>query len=307
MRAAIRVKSLTLGGSGVGSLPAMERHGKREDLTSQKRRVRYVDPLVHGSLNLRDAYDRHVDGCKMNKGLKRPVMHAIIQFPTDLRSDDRTQDAMLKHAIAFINKTHGGKAVFAARLDRDEEGRHSVDVFYSPKYIKKTKRGEAEWISTTKHGKELCEIYREELEGRHNGKFSSGPRQVGIALQSALRDYLGCQGITLEPRQEKPNSKPDRLEAEQFKELKEEVALIEARSRHLDVRDAELSKRETYVEALIEKATELLDGLAGRLAVERDFTALKVGLASMIDHRVAYEAFEAEDLEKSDSDDFDPL
>lgn len=76
----------------------------------------------------------------MNAGLKRPAMHAIIQFPPQIRISEANERKMLQLAVQFINKTHGGDAVFAARLDRDEDGRHTVDVFYSPKYVKETKK-----------------------------------------------------------------------------------------------------------------------------------------------------------------------
>ncbi|MEJ5143688.1 hypothetical protein, partial [Gluconobacter albidus] len=62
---------------------------------------------------------------------------------------------MLNEAVAFINASHGGRAVFRARLDRDEVGRHGVDVFYAPKYEKVTRRGKVveDWISLSKFGK----------------------------------------------------------------------------------------------------------------------------------------------------------
>lgn len=200
----------------------MESHGKRLDSTSQHRRVRDRDALVYGSLNLREAYDKHVEGCRMNKGLKRPVLHALVQFPTKTKITEKNERVMLKAAVAFINETHGGDAVFAARLDRDEAGQHSVDVFYSPKYEKVTKsRGSEMWISTSKHGKEICHKHREEIERRHGGRFLTGPRQVGIAMNSEWRAFLGRYGVDLVPKKEKENSRPDRVEPEAFKAQKD--------------------------------------------------------------------------------------
>ena len=222
MSVSVRIASLSLGGAGFKTLGAMEIHGKRQDSTSQHRRVRDRDALVFGSLNLREAYDEHVEGCRMNKGLKRPVLHALVQFPTKTKITEKNERVMLKAAVAFINETNGGDAVFAARLDRDEAGQHVVDVFYSPKYEKVTKsRGSEMWISTSKHGKEICQKHREEIERRHGGKFLTGPRQVGIAMNSEWRAFLGRYGVELAQKKEKENSRPDRVEPEAFKAQKD--------------------------------------------------------------------------------------
>src|SRR5690606_35859945 len=111
-------------------------------------RVRDVPPLVHGTLDLRTAFDAHVAGCRMNAGLKRPVLHAIVQIPPKLGRTERNRAQMLRLAVAFINETHGGNAVFAARLDQDEAGLATVDVFYAPKYLKEGNRRSEMWIST---------------------------------------------------------------------------------------------------------------------------------------------------------------
>jgi len=222
MSVSVRIASLSLGGSGSKTLGAMEAHGKRQDSTSQHRRVRDREALVYGSLDLREAYDDHVKGCRMNKGLKRPALHALVQFPTKTKITEKNERVMLKAAVAFINETHGGDAVFSARLDRDEAGQHTVDVFYSPKYEKVTKfRGSEMWISTSKHGKEICHKHREEIERRHGGKFLTGPRQVGIAMNSEWRSFLGRYGVDLAPKKEKESSRPDRVEPEALKAQKD--------------------------------------------------------------------------------------
>jgi len=226
MKASIRVASLTLGGAGQKTLAAMQAHGMRNDGTSQKRKVRETEPLVYGSLDLQTAFKSHIEGCRMNSSLKRPVMHALVQFPTSIPINEKNEKAMLQLAVKFINEHHGGDAVFAARLDRDESGRHTVDVFYAPKYIKKTKlHGEELWISNSKHGKMLCERHREEIERRHGGVFTTGPRQVGIALQAELYNFLRSKKLNLEDRHEKDHSSPDRLEPETFKVLAENKRL----------------------------------------------------------------------------------
>lgn len=257
MKAAIRVHSLTLGGNGPKSLSAMESHGKRLDQSSRRRRVRHAAPLVHGSLDLREAYDAHVDGCRMNKGLKRPVMHAVVQFPPELAHSKKNRRVMLAHAVRFINETHGGDAVFSARLDQDEEGLGTVDVFYTPKYEKRTKRGSSMWVSTSKHGKDLAEKHREEIERRHKGRFSTGPRQVGIALQAELYDYLGRNGLKLEPRNLKDGGPPDRIEPEEHR-AKQQAAKI--------LREAEESA--VLVRRASERLRRLLGAIGERLGVQ---------------------------------------
>lgn len=257
MKAAVRIYSLTLGGAGPKTLSAMERHGKREDQSSKRRRVRDVAPLVHGSLHLREAYDAHVDGCKMNKGLKRPVLHAVIQFPPELAKSEKNRRVMLAHAVRFINDTHGGDAVFAARLDQDEEGLGAVDVFFTPKYEKITRAGASMWVSTSKHGKELAEKHRAEIERRHKGRFSTGPRQVGIALQAELYDYLGRTGLKLEPRKLKDGGGPDRIEPEEHR------ARLQADEIQRKAEETLLKAQETLKEA--EKDAERVRGAVARL------------------------------------------
>lgn len=284
MKASIRVNSLTLGGVGSKTLFAQELHGKREDGTSQKRKVREVEPLVYGTLDLDAAYREHVTGARMNAGLKRPVLHALIQFPTGLPVNARNEKAMLDHAVKFINETHGGDAVFAARLDRDEAGRHSVDVFFSPKYEKRTKKGVELWISTSKHGKELCEKHREEIERRHKGKFKTGPRQVGIALQSELHAYLTKAGLKLEQRKEKDDFLPDRLEPEVYG-AREDAKKLAAEARA----DREAAKR------IKAEAEERLLAVQER---ERDVLQQQLDLA---DERVMLQNTDAELTEREDA------
>lgn len=230
MSAMIRVNALTETGYGNKTLHAMEKHGKRLDETSQMRRVRDVEPLVHGTLDLHAAYKAHMCGVAVNKGTKRPILHALIKFPRNIPVNAQTEKRMLEWAVDFIDRTHGGNAVFAGRLDRDEAGLHVVDVFYAPKYEKvtKTRKGEAVktwWLSTTRFGKLLCEKHRIEIECRHSeGKFTTGPRQTGIALQSELYDYLCTKGLALTPRSPKTDPWPDRQETEAYKATKDAEA-----------------------------------------------------------------------------------
>lgn len=191
----------------------------------------------------------------MNKGLKRPVMHALVQFPTQLQVNESNERRMLAYAIQFINETHGDDAVFSARLDRDESGRHTVDVFYSPKYRKITKsRGEETWVSTTKHGKELCEKHRDEIERRHNGLFLKGPRQVGMAMQSELRAFLVKKNLNLDAKREKNHGLTDRVEPEVYKVQQQ----LKAQKKTLDDDAADLLKTQVQMRAT---QIELIDSV----------------------------------------------
>jgi len=241
MKASVRSTSLTVSGTGDKSLGGMEKHGKRLDGTSQERCIHPDrEPLIWGGLDLHDRFKKHVVDAKMNKGLKRPVMHALVQFPTEINPTLSNQKKMLRMAVEFINTTHGGDAVFAARLDRDEQGQHSVDVFYSPKYIKTTKaRGDELWISNSKHGKELCEKHRNTIVTRHrDGKFDTSPRSVGIALQEELHAFMAKYGVKLEERKKKDRKGPDRLSPEAYKVQQENKKRSAQERENLSLRKA---------------------------------------------------------------------
>lgn len=95
------------------------------------------------------------------------MLHFIIKFPPEVLTDeapgrfaglDRAgrEAMMVRQAMAFINQSHGGRAVFAARLDRDEAGETVVDVFACPLYLKPSKserREPALWTSATRFGR----------------------------------------------------------------------------------------------------------------------------------------------------------
>ena len=230
MSVAVRTYSLTLGGNDQKSIAGMTAHGMRLDSTSQKRRVRDVSPLLwkSNSLDLRAAYDEHVEGCRMNKALKRPVLHSIVQFPKSLHVNDHNHKAMLQMAVEFINQSHGGDAVFSARLDRDEKGQHTVDVFYSPKYVKTTKsKGDELWISTTRHGKELCHKHRDEIE-RRSKTFNTSPRSVGMSINSEFRNFMMSKGFKIDAKKEKAAGASDRSEPQsvQLKDAMKKIDIL---------------------------------------------------------------------------------
>ena len=129
-----RANSLT-----ASDLSAMEAHELRLDHAGTLRSIRKdtdgepVPPLIYNPLrqnSLTQAHAAHVAGAKVNAGAGKVCRHAFVQFPTDLEITPETEQMMLDQATAFVNQTHGGNAVFWARLDRDEAGRHGVDVFF---------------------------------------------------------------------------------------------------------------------------------------------------------------------------------
>lgn len=276
-KASVRCSALDMAG-----LAAMEAHGKRLDASSQRRKIRDDSPLVFGSLDLRPAYNAHMKGVKLNAGAKKPVLHFIVRFPPELLSGDKIghfdgdkearQKMMLIQAVQFVNETHGGHAVFAARVDRDEMGETIVDVFAVPRYEKRTKRtpddefGEI-WGSATKYGKELAVRHAEEMHRRHPKAKSSkltGPRMVGIALQSEFANWFKeINGVGLAPKQEKGTSAPDRLEKEAHERI-ERRADIQSRwdarrSRRLDAKAEHIEARKVYAQADLEAAAIDLD------------------------------------------------
>lgn len=253
MSAACRINHLEINGPAVRTLAKAEAHGKREDFTSQARKVREADPLVYGGIDLMALYKQHVDGANFRKNTKKPVLHAICQWPTHIEINEETEAAMLQCSIEFMNSRLGGAAVFAARLDRDEGGRHTVDVFACPTYSKVTKKGATRTVCPSKFLKELCVKHSAEIIERKKGKFTDNLSAQGIALQSEWREYLAELGIELEPKRPKATSAPDRLEPEAYK-LREDRKKLDAYRQKLSDYEYELAK---YRDALVSPAYEL--------------------------------------------------
>ncbi len=271
----------------MAGLAAMEKHGKREDRISQLRHVRDADPLVYRSLDLRPAYDAHMSGVKQNSGAKKPVLHFVIRFPPELlesegirrfdfKSKAHRQRMMMAQAVQFINRTHGGDAVFAARVDRNEAGESIVDVFASPKYEKRTKRTKADevgtvWASSTKFGRELAEKHQDEIRHRHpkaKDEALTGPRMVGIALQSEFAEYFkATNGIPLTAKVQKRTAAPDRIEIEAYKEIEAERTklaqdrddLANARANHRAEIRADRAAIQQETAGLMQAAQEVAD------------------------------------------------
>ncbi len=239
MRAAVRCNALTR-----EKLKAQEKHGKRQDRTSQGRRVRDTAPIVGGGLDLVDLLNAHTEGTKQNKGARNVALHFIIKFPAEVLGDDaptpfnglpkrERQREMARQASRFINETHGGKAVFAVRVDTDEAGELVVDVFACPKYMKATKKAETEWTSLTRFGKELARKHQPEIRRRspkHEGAEPiTSPRAVGMSLQSEFASFFErVNGVPLSAKVEKNRPTPDRLEVEEWRLRQMEAEASEA-------------------------------------------------------------------------------
>lgn len=262
-----------------GGLLAQERHGKRLDGSSQRRKVRDTGPHVYKTLDLCDAYARHMEGVKQNAGATKPILHFIVRFPPDLLGDEapngwagmtraNKQARMLRQAVAFINETHGGRAVFAARIDRDEEGETICDVFAAPIYEKRTKRtkpGEtgAAWASATKFGRELAEKHQDEIRRRHSEAkpgLLTGPRQVGIALQSEFAEFFEREnGVPLAPKKEKAERRSDRIEVEAWREIESARAVLAADAAAIERDKASLAQERAQIVGMRAKLAKALD------------------------------------------------
>ena len=277
-------------------LSAMENHERRLDRTGAMRSVRkdakgnHIPPLIYdpygtgtGEGCLTEAHEEHIAGARVNAGAGKVARHAFIQFPTDLEVTPENEKMMLDQAVAFVNQTHGGRAVFRARLDRDEVGRHGVDVFFAPRYEKLTKRGKVReaWISLTKFGKEAAvERFGQKPLEKRNGKTgqveavkdkNGQPVMVdcdskhyqGRAFQDLwfehLRDRVGLDWV--ERGEKKVGSDPDRLEVEEYK-VREEQKKLDALAAEIEAQQKEL---ETVTDAVAQKKTKI-EGLMARLS-----------------------------------------
>ena len=259
----VRVNSLAPSG-----LSAMETHEKRLDQSSVLRVKRDTPPLIYSpygeGLSLQESFDAHNEGAKRNKAAGKIALHAFVQFPTEVPLTPENEQRMLDEAVAFINASHGGRAVFRARLDRDEAGRHGVDVFYAPKYEKVTRRGKVveDWISLSKFGKEMALARfgerQKKAKGPNSGLFEpvvdadgqpvmercDSPYFQGQALQDLwtahLREKMGLEWV--ERGNKKVGRDPDRLEPEEYK-LAEDQKKLEIREQRLAAAEARTRKQ----------------------------------------------------------------
>lgn len=160
--------------------------------------------------------------------------------PTPYASKDRAgrEKLMVRQAVRFINENHGGQAVFAARLDRDEAGETVVDVFACPKYLKEAKSARREptlWTSATRFGEELARKHQEHIRTRLKSDAAraiTSPRAVGMAIQQEFAAFFEREnGVKLAPRKLKESRAKDRIEVEEWRlramEQERDSALLE--------------------------------------------------------------------------------
>ena len=261
-------------------LSRAEKHGKRQDESSQKRRVRDEEPLFYGTLDLAAARATHMEGVKQSG--RTACIHALVQFPTDLidGTDKEQQQRMLDHAVTFLNEFHGGDAVFAARLDRDETGRHTVDAFLLPKYDFRYKDGRViKKASVSKFSKEQARkryVKTDKNTGkaildRKTGKPipRDDTRAQGSALQDAFFEYLRyeMQLSEIMPPERKKFTAKDRVEPEEYGLRKDRERLHDS-ARALSKADRvarernkqQAAQNKAQARSLAQRETELLAG-----------------------------------------------
>ena len=245
MKTSVRISHLKLG-NGKGTLANAEAHGLRQDSTSQSRKINNNAPIVHGGLNLQELFEAHTKGAKMDKRTKNPAQHWLFQWPTDLPCTPESQAEMLRISTDFANNLLGGRAVFAARVDRDERNQHVIDVFCSPLVAKFNKKSgiTTDWIQPSVHLKALCSKHVAELKRRHPTiKNITSQRSQGMSLQSEWANHLRGLGYDIDQKAEKRSGNPDWQPPEVIQAQHE----LKAREEALAASEAALAARKQHV------------------------------------------------------------
>lgn len=261
---AVRIQQMKM-----DDLTRAEKHGKRLDGTSKARAIYDAPPLTSTGLDLNNLYRKHVHGAFMPRA-RAKAMHVIVQYPTDL-VDGEDAALMLRHACAFIERVFGPDAIFADRVDRDEKGRHVVDVFVAPKYMKVTKHAAKLAVSMSRDLKNLATEY----------DHPTNPYGTGRALQDAWFDYLR-KDMGLEQAQRgspKLITGPDWKSAEELRV--EELEALKAKA-DADLAVAELARRE----AEAKKSAAIAEEAAAK-AVRSDAVAYEEASRHLIDQQKA--------------------
>jgi hypothetical protein len=263
----VRIDRLTLQG-----ITKAENHGKRLDESSKRRVIKDAPAVTTTGLDLYALYEEHIKGAFVPKAECR-ALHVLVQFPTDLVDGDDAS-GMLRHARQFAERVFGDRAIFADRIDRDEQGQQVVDLFVAPIYLKKTKRQDKVAVSTTKHLKALAAKY---------GFEKTTLRNEGRALQTAFFEYLRdeMQLAGVERGEQKWSLDPDwksreQLREEELEKLKAETenALAEA----AEARSLALAEVAQAQALRIEEAEAAYDR---RLAQQQSAERMTVALAKM--------------------------
>lgn len=300
---AARIKNIDRAG-----LARAEKHGKRLDKTGKARAINDVPPVTTTGLDLQALYEKHVEGAFVPKA-KSSAMHLLIQFPTDL-VDGADADYMLRHARGFAERVFGDKAIFADRVDRDEQSQRVVDLFLAPRYMKTTKHESKPATSTTYHLKMLADAHGEKPL----------PFGYGRALQTAffeyMRDVMQLEGVErgrakavpgqdwksaeqqraeeLDDLHAQANTRLERIEREQAVAQADRIAAAEARAaaeaelqslagdRHILDRDrADVARRSTELARRERELQVVEDALrAARADVQRQQDDLAIELAT---------------------------
>lgn len=303
-------------------LSKAEEHAKRLDARSQKRVNKEragLSPISTTSLDYRELFDKFTENCKMNKSLKKPVQHFIFQFPTDIPVNDKNHHEMLKIAQAFCKQIYGDDSVMSARIDRDEDGQHVVDVFVVERYEKRLKDGSAStWVSNSRAGKILCEKHREEILRRlpqfekrkgedgdeemvlkrdKHGEplLSTSPSAFGMALNSEWNNYLRQRIPQLARKQERKGFRHDNLSVEGYK-LKREM---EKNTQLHKVAKFSLDKLHELARYLTPNDATILQRFSKSLGNEIDFETARVSHIEQYEQEI--------DLEKSSEGKISPF
>ena len=172
-------------------------------------------PRGKSNFTIWDALEAHRAGAKRSKASRKDFVHSFVQFPTDipLKSED-DEKRLLAVAVEFMNDMHGGNAVFHARLDRDEKGRHGVDVFYAPRYQKRTARGTEDWISLTKFLKE-----------RARAEFGDRPKTKKNQITGEREEVMDKDGYPIMEKCDSPYYQGRAIQELFFEHLRDEMKL----------------------------------------------------------------------------------
>jgi len=239
-------------------LTAAEKHGKRLDTTSIARAITIDPPVTTTGLELRKLYRQHVKNAFVPK-CKTMAKHIIVQFPKGL-VDGENAEFMLQHARQAVESIFGHQSIFADRVDRDERGRHIVDIFVAPKYNKTTKHTEQLAVTVTRHEEALAAKY-----GRTNSTYGRG-QAMQDAIFAYFRDVMQLPGV--QRGNPKTNPGADWKHAEQLREDE-----LDEKKEQLEAQLKQASEKAAEAERLLKQAAA--DGVAAQEMREKAKTAEK--------------------------------
>lgn len=250
-----------------------ETHGRREDDRARARKVRdepsitWVPEGVDGDpLALSERLADHTAGAFVPKGTGK-ALHMLVKLPESVPVETREDaERALDLVVGFAQAEFGGRAVFAARMDRDERALNNCDVFLAPIYDKVTKRASKPAVSLSRHLKLIASRRGYKVDG------ADTLRMQGRALQDAFHEWLTAAGY------EATRGKPKESKGDDW--VQSEVA-----GARLDREAAERAKAET---------AEMVEGVrAERQRLNEDARGLGVAIMEQ-DEKTKRAAVEAE-------------